>query len=435
MTYRATQLAPRRELVSWAMYDFANSGYTTVILTAVFSAYFVGVIAGESAGFEAGTGTLLWSLTVGISNFLILATAPLLGAIADYSAIKKRLLLFATVGCVLMTLLLAWSDPDRLLFTMFCVVISAYLFGTSENLIAAFLPEISPPDHMGRISGYAWALGYVGGFSILGACLAYVHIAKGWGHSPQQYVPVTIWMTAIVYGLAALPTFLFLKERQRPESGNPSSLAAYAKIGFQRLTTTFRHRHQFRDLFRFLLALFVFCCGIQTVIVLAAVYGQEVMGFETTDTIMLIMVVNVTAAIGATLFGIIQDRIGITLTLKITLVIWIVAIAIAWLGESRTSFWAAANLIGLAMGASLSAGRALVGLFAPEGRSAEFFGLWGLVMKAAAIVGPLSYGVIAWYTQGDHRQAILSTLIFFIVGLLLLMRVNEERGQQAAAES
>jgi len=414
------------------MYDFANSGYTTVVLTAVFNAYFVGVIASEAAGLQAGTGTLLWSIATGIANTMILLTAPVLGAIADYSAAKKRMLAVATLGCVLMTALLAWSGPDRILFTMVCLVGSAFLFGTGENLIAAFLPEISPPDHMGRISGYAWALGYVGGLLVLGACLVYIEQVSALGHGPREYVPVTMWITAGVYGLAAVPTFLFLRERQRRGDGAPHGLTAYARVGFARLRTTLRHRHQFRDLFRFLAALFVYGCGIYTVIVIAAIYGHEVMGFSTTDSIFMIMIVNITAAAGAFAFGMIQDRLGAMRTLILTLLIWIAAIAVAWQGETRDAFWLAANLIGVAMGSSQSAGRALVGLFTPAGRSAEFFGLWGLAMKLSAIVGPLCYGLIAWSTGGDHRQAIFSTLLFFVAGLLVLLTVDERRGRAAA---
>ncbi|GBE45732.1 vacuole effluxer Atg22 like protein [bacterium BMS3Bbin11] len=146
----------------------------------------------------------------------------------------------------------------------------------------------------------------------------------------------------------------------------------------------------------------------------------------------MIMVVNFTAAVGAFVFGLFQDQLGANRTLELTLLIWILAIAVVWQGDTKTQFWIAANLIGLAMGSSQSAGRALVALFAPEGRSAEFFGLWGLSIKLAAVIGPMSYGLIAWYSNGDQRQAIFSTLMFFVVGLIVLFTVNEKRGREAA---
>ncbi len=425
-----TTLAPRRELIAWAFYDFANSGYTTVVLTAIFNAYFVGVLAADAG--SNGTGTLLWSIAVGGANILILLSAPVLGAIADYSASKKRMLAYTTFGCIIMTALLGFTRPDQLYLTMFFLAGSAFLFGTGENLIAAFLPEIAPPDKVGKVSGFSWSLGYIGGLLALTISLVYIEAVKPLGHTAEQYVPVTLWITAFIFAIASAPTFIFLKERQQPVSDAPDSLSSYTRLGFSRLRQTLQHRHQFRDLFRFLLALSIFSSGVYTVIVIAAIYAQEVMHFSTTENIIMIMVVNITAAIGAFVFGMFQDRLGAKRTLELTLLIWILAITVAWLGDSKTQFWIAANLIGIAMGSSQSAGRALVALFAPSGRSAEFFGLWGLSIKLAAIIGPISYGLIAWYSHGDHRQAIFSTLMFFVAGLLVLLTVNEKRGREAA---
>ena len=181
-----------------------------------------------------------------------------------------------------------------------------------------------------------------------------------------------------------------------------------------------------------LVTLAVYYCGINTVVVLAAVYAQQAMGFDTRETILLILVVNVTAAAGAFLFGQFQDRLGSVRTLALTLLVWIAALVLAYVTESRASFWVVANLVGLALGSSQSAGRALVGQFSPPERAAEFFGLWGLAGKLAAIVGPVTYGVIAWASRGDHRLALLSTGAFFVAGLVLLLTVNESRGRAAA---
>jgi len=237
-------------------------------------------------------------------------------------------------------------------------------------------------------------------------------------------------ITAGAFALAALPTFIWLRERAvaAPLAAGES----YMHIGFARLRYTFAHVHHYRDLFRFLITLAVFYSGIYTVVVLAAVYAQEVMGFSTQDSIIMILVVNITAALGALGFGYLQDRLGSVRTLALTLLVWITALVIAFFADTRLEFWLAANLIGIALGSSQSAGRALVGQFSPPQRSAEFFGLWALAGKVAAIVGPLSYGLVTYVTEGDHRTAILSTTTFFVVGLLLLLTVNERRGRLAA---
>jgi MFS transporter, UMF1 family len=359
----------------------------------------------------------------------VLVSAPVLGAIADHYAAKKRLLLITTTGCVLCTALLALAGPGDVKLAMGLVVLSNLTFATGENLIAAFLPEISSQEEMGRVSAYGWALGYLGGLAVLAVCLAYVAWAQRHGFEAAQFVPKTMLFVAAVYALAATPTFLWLKERAIP---SPEPGAHYLAVGFRRLRHTLAESTRFRDLFRFLVALTIYYCGINTVVVLAAVYAQEVMGFSTSETIVLVMVVNVTAAAGAFLFGQIQPYLGSVPTLALTLVIWSAATIMAFLSDSRAGFWVVANLVGIALGSSQSCGRALIGQFAPAGRAAEFFGLWGLAGKLAAIVGPLSYGLITYLTAGNHRLAILSTVGFFVAGLATLARVNEQRGKAAA---
>ena len=423
-------LAPRREVFAWAMYDFANSGYTTVVLTTIFNAYFVGVVAGEASGFPAGLGTLLWTVAVSVPNAVVLVSAPILGAIADHYAAKKRLLAITTIGCVVCTGLLALAGPGDVWLAMSLVVLSNLMFATGENLIAAFLPEISHQDDMGRVSAYGWALGYCGGLIVLGVCLAYVTWGQNHGLDATQYVPVTMLIVAVSFALAATPTFRWLKERAIPVSRGHGEHAL--TIGFTRLRRTMAESRRFRDLWRFLMALTIYYCGINTVVVLAAVYAQEVMGFSTSDTIVLVMVVNVSAAVGALLFGQVQDRLGSVPTLAVTLLIWIAATTLAFWTDSREGFWLVANLVGMALGSSQASGRALIGQFSPKARAAEFFGLWGLAGKLAAIVGPLSYGLITYCTAGNHRLAILSTVLFFVVGLIILATVNESRGRAAA---
>ncbi len=424
--------ASRREIFSWAMYDFANSGYTTVVLTAVFNAYFVSVIVGGGAD-SSGTATLLWTIATAITNIIVLASAPVLGAIADHGAHKKRFLALTTVGCVLFTALLGWVGPGDVALAMTLVILSNLMYSSGENFIAAFLPEIAKPEDMGRISGYGWSLGYIGGLLVLALCLGYIEWGRSFGQTAAQYVPPTMWITAAMFGLAALPTFLWLRERA---TAQPLALGeGYFRIGFKRVAETFRQARHYRDLFRFLVTLAVYYCGIHTVIVLAAIYAQEVMGFTMRDNIVLILVVNVTAAIGAFGFGLIQDRLGSARTLIITLMIWIGALITAYLVDSRAGFWVVANLVGISLGSSQSAGRALVGQFSPPERAAEFFGLWGLAGKLASVIGPLTYGVITYVSHGDHRLALLSTTAFFIVGLALLMTVDERRGRRAATEN
>ena len=374
--------------------------------------------------------TLLWTLTIAAANILVLLSAPVLGAIADYSGAKKRFLIVTTLGCVLFTALLSLVGPGDIILAVILVILATFMFASGENLIAAFLPEISSSETMGRLSGYGWALGYLGGLLSLILCLAYVTYAENQGLDASHYVPVSTLIVAALFGIAALPTLLWLRER----NGVPKSIknAHLIQIGFERLRITLQHASMHTDLFRFLISLTTYYSGIHIVIVLAAVYAQEVMGFKTQDTIILIMVVNVTAAIGAFLFGHLQDQIGSSRCIAITLLIWSAAIICAYFATDEILFWIAANLIGTALGGAQSAGRALVGQFTPSGRQGEFFGLWGLATKLSAIIGPLTYGGMIYLFEGNHRIALLSTLVFFILGLMLLTTVNEKRGREMA---
>lgn len=416
------------EVLAWAMFDFANSGYTTVVITAVFNAYFVAVIAGNAAW-----ATFAWTAALSVSYALILLTAPVVGAYADLRAAKKRLLLITTAGCVLGTALLALTGPGTLALAVVLLVASNFCFGSGENLIAAFLPELAKGEALGRVSGWGWSLGYLGGLLTLGLCLGYVTWAQAHGEQARQFVPVTMLITAASFAAASLPTFLVLRERALPAPVVPGENLAWA--AFARLAQTIRQAARYRDLAKFLVCIVFYQAGIQTVIALAAIYAEQVLGFTTKDTITLILVVNVTAAAGAFAFGQIQDRLGHVRTIALTLCLWIATTLIAWSATGSGLFWLAANLAGLCLGSSQSAGRALVGFLSPADRLAEFFGLWGLAVKLSSILGPITYGAVTWATNGDHRLAMLVTGGFFVAGLLLLGGIDVARGRRAAEES
>jgi MFS transporter, UMF1 family len=411
-------LAPEvklREVWAWSMYDFANSAYTTVVITAVFGAYFVGGVAEGKPW-----ATFAWTAALSVSYAAILLTGPLLGAWADAHAAKKPLLLATTVGCVIFTAALYFVGPGAVALSLALLVVSNYFFGAGENLIAAFLPELASSQAMGRVSGWGWSFGYLGGLAALGICLAYI---TGSGKPASETVPVTMLITAAFFALAAAPTFLFLRERAvpQPRMENP----------WARVRRTLREAQKYQDLKRFLICLLFYQAGITAVVALAAIYAEQAMKFTMQQTITLILVVNVTAAIGAFGFGYLQDAIGHVRAVALTLLGWVVMVLLAGFSQTSESFWVAANLAGLCMGSAQAAGRAVVGYLAPPARLAEFFGLWGLV-KAASIFGPLTYGAVTWIFAGNHRLGIFATGIYFVIGLFLLRGIDIERGRTAA---
>jgi UMF1 family MFS transporter len=415
----------KREVFGWAMYDFANSGYTTVVLTAVFNAYFIGVVAGN-----ASWSTLAWTSALALSSAVVMLTMPSLGALADLRATKKRMLAMTTVGCVLTTAMLALAGPGDLWLAMAAIVLSNVFYSYGESLTAAFLPELARREALGRVSGWGWSFGYFGGMLTLGLSLGYVLWAQARGLPATQFVPVTMLITAGVYGVSSLVTFALLKERAVPQAGALQDNGLRASL--HRLAQTWRHAQDYRDFVWLLLCAVAYQAGIAVVIALAAVYAEQVLGFKQTQTMVLIFVVNIASAVGAFAFGYWQDRVGHRIALAVTLVGWIVMTLLAVAATSAALFWVAALVAGLCMGSSQSAGRAMAGAFAPEQRLAEFFGLWTFAVRLAAIIGPMTYGLVTLLSAGNHRIAILSTGIFFVIGLLVLGKVNVARGVAAA---
>lgn len=413
-----------REVLGWAMYDFANSGYSTVVITAVFAAYFVGGVADGAAW-----ATLAWTSGLSLSYLVVMLTMPGLGAWADRVAGKKRLLMWVTVGCVLSTAALALVGPGQIALGLFILVLSNTFFSYGESLTASFLPELAKPEAMGRVSGWGWSLGYIGGMLTLGVCLAYVLAAQARGESGSQFVPVTMLITAAVYGGAAWVTFALLREHSPAQ---PQAPVQSVMQSLHRLRQTLREARPYRDFTQLLACAVAYQGGVAVAITLAAIYAEQVIGFQPQETMVLIFVLNIAAFVGALLFGHVQDRLGHKLTLSLTLLGWVATCFIAALSADKATFWWAAAIAGFCMGSSQSAGRAMAGLMVPPHRLGEFFGLWTFAIRLASILGPLTYGLITWLSDGNQRLAIGSTSLLFVLGLLLLMPVNVERGRQAA---
>ena len=414
----------RKEVFGWAMYDFANSGYTTVVITAVFSAYFVGAVADK-----AEWATLAWTIALSFSYAIVMLTMPAMGAWADRHAAKKKLLMAVTAACVASTAALFWVKPGDVLLALVCIIISNTFFSYGESLTAAFLPELAKPEAVGRISAWGWAWGYLGGMLTLGICLAYVLWAQAAGQTAGQFVPITMLMTAGIYALAACVTFSLLKEHTKPQlSEKPDSKY------WQQLIQTFKEAREYKDFMQLMACAVAYQGGVAVAITLAAIYAEQVIGFEPQETMFLIFVLNIAALVGSLILGYAQDRIGHKLALSLTLWGWGITCVLAALSTSKEMFWWAAVLAGICMGSSQSTGRAMAALFIPSHRLAEFFGLWSFALRLASILGPMGYGLITWVTDGNQRLAIAATTGLFFVGWLLLLPVNVQRGHLLATQ-
>lgn len=407
----------KKEIWAWSAFDFANSGYTTVVLTAVFNAYFVGVICSD-----ASWATLLWTSVIATSNIASILLMPFIGAAADLKANKKFWLILMSLLCILGTIGLYFTQEGTILLAIFMVIISNVGYNVGETLNSAFLPELAPEESLGKVSGWGWSFGYCGGLLTLGVSLVIVSFMQQNGAQAHDYVPYTMLVTAVVFLIAATPLALWLKERAIPRTH--ARFLSLVKESQLSLIQTYKALPQHKNFAYLVSSGLFFQAGIAVVVTLAAIYANQVMGFSEAETIFMVLLVNITAAIGAFAFGYIEDRIGHKYALMLTLVIWLGMIGVGYYAQTKAVFWIAANLAGIAMGSSQSAGRALVGALAPENQRAAFYSFWNVALWIANIIGPMTYGILTWMTNNDHRFALLMTGLFFLIGLILLVPIR-----------
>lgn len=432
--------ATPKELFGWAMFDFANSSYTTVIITIVFCNIFTGVIVGDGPEFRYGN--YLWTVTLSLSYFIVLLTSPLLGAVMDFTGSKKQFLFGSYILTVIATFCLFFVRPGYIVPGMVFMVISNIGFSYGEAFISSFLPELGPPEDLGKISGYAWGLGYFGGLISTG--IVYFGF-KGNQYGIENIANLRLVgpVTAVFFLIAAVPTFLWVKERSKP--GVLPAGENYFTVGIKRLRKTFMEIRDFRDLVILLSSFFFAYAGLSIVMVFAFIYGKQIIKWEGNTEILMFIITQCTAAGGAFLLGFIQDKWGAKKTFILTLILWIITIVLiygvnnitdyinSYMGTSFRNehiFLAIGSIAGLGFGSTQSACRAMVGLFSPDTKAGEFFGLWNFSNRLSAIVGLMAVGLLQ--AALGLQAAVLICSLFFLIAVIIVAFVNEERGKTMA---
>lgn len=434
--------APNKEIFGWAMFDFANQAYTLLIITVIFGDLFTRVIVGDR-GDDYRLGNLLWSLSLAGGYLLVVLTAPVVGAMMDLLGRRKPFLLASYLLTVVATALLYFVAPGYLWLGVGLIVISNYAYSMGEVMIAGFLPDLGPPEDYGRISGFGWALGYVGGLIATAFALLVL------GEVSHDNFATVRWVgpyAGAFFLVAALPTFFWLQDRSRHRPVRPG-LVHCLRGGLARVRGTLARIALLRDLALFLLSTLCAMAGIYIVVAFTFIYGAQVVGWDEKFRVLTFVLVQLTAIAGALVFGWLQDRVGGKSTYQLTLLIWIAAILLiwqtpalaAWLAEGSARPWEMQHLFlpvalvaGLCLGATQSATRVMVGLFSPPGRAAEFYGFWGLVYKLAAIIGLVGVGLLQALV--GLQAAILLCALFFALALLAALGVDVTRGRRAAAD-
>jgi UMF1 family MFS transporter len=407
-------------VVAWSLFDFANSAFTTIIVTFVFAAYFAQGVAADDT-----TGAAQWSLAMGLAGFVIAVISPIAGAIADQTGRRKPWLAGVSVICVVATVLLWFVRPDAadVPFALTCVVIATVGFEVGLLFYNAMLPNVAPPDMLGRISGWGWALGYLGGLvSLVIALFLFVQAEPapfGLDKNAAEHVRATAPLVALWFAVFALPLFLVVKEER---GGVP--LGTAIRGGLAQLIATFRNARRYGNTLRFLLAAMIYSDGVHTVFALGGVYAAVVFGMELADVIVLGIALNVTAGLGAFAFAWVDDKIGSKRTISIALVALIVTTIGVLAAPTAILFWVAALIMSTFFGPVQAASRTMMARLSPPEMRGEMFGLFSLSGKVTAFAGPALVGWIALVTD-NYRIGMAVVPVFLIVGLWILRGVKE----------
>jgi UMF1 family MFS transporter len=411
--------SPRRTIVAWALYDFANSAFAAIVLATIYPAYYANAVVGNADG----RGDFWWGLAVSTSMVIVALTSPLFGGIADHAGVRKPFLVWLSLASVTATALMATVGPGQTLWGFTLAVAGIVTFEAAFVYYNSYLPRIAPLASLGRVSAIGFAVGYAG--SLVAFVAAYPFAAA------RTYGGCFL-VAAAQFALFALPAFVVLP----PDARRAVPFAAALARGVRDVRATLREilrdpdRLQMR---RFLTAYLVYEDGVNTVVTFAAVFAAKTLGFSFEEIIGLFILVQVSALVGSMAWARTTDRLGPRLVVRVTLVQWTLVTVLAFFVQAKWHFWVVAVLAGTGLGAVQAASRTFMATLIPAGREAAFFGFYSLVGKTGAVMGPLVFGGVSWLLSGNQRAAIVAVGLFFVVGLALLARVRAGGPTGAAA--
>lgn len=423
-----SQRDARKAVQGWALYDFANSAYTTLIVTFIYSVYFTQQIAPDGI-----TGTALWSRGVTVTAILVALLSPVLGALADRGGLRRPLLLGSTAITVVGVAALFLPGPGEVALALGIFIVSNVAYELCGVFYNSYLPEIAPPDKIGRVSGYGWALGYLGGLLAMAVALVVFVLPDpprfGLDAATGEHIRATTLLVAVWFGVLSIPMFLWVKE-PRPVADRPAA-GALVRGAFAQLGATLGELRRYRQIVRLLAARMVYNDGLVTIFAFGPIFAAETFGFTLTEVMYWGLALNVTAGLGAFAMGFLDDRLGGRRTLFVTLVGLFVGALWAVTADTKTSLYLAGLWVGIFVGPNQAASRSLLGRFVPREKETEFFGFFAFSGKAIAFMGPLLLGIVTEVT-GSQRWGMATILAFFVIGGLLLATVDEAEGRATA---
>ena len=396
----------------WTLFDFANTAFSVIIVTVIYSKYF--------SNYVTDGQRWLWGLAVSLSMVLAALLSPPLGAIADFSRNRKRFLLMFTLISVMCTALMFFVNKGDILLGFILFVLANIGFESGLVFYDAFLPNLTEKKNFGRVSGYGFAMGYIGALAVL--LIVMFLLPSSDSPDYNYYIRFSFIVAAVFFLFFSIPLFLFISE---PPVQNPVKIDLI-KNGIEKSFNTFKNiffRSKYPSISRFLIAFFLYNDAIITIIAFASIFASNILEMTDEEIILFFVIVQSTAVLGSFIFGIISDHIGPKKTITYTLIIWIFVVIGAFFVQTIIEFYVIGLLAGLSIGSSQSCSRSLMALLTPHEREAEFFGFYdGLFGKSSAVIGPFFYGVIS--DLSNERFAALAIGLFFIAGLIILQKVQ-----------
>ena len=413
----------RQNVFVWSLYDFANSAFTTLVVTFIYAAYFTKAIAENEI-----IGTALWSRAISLTAIIVAIASPIMGVIADKANLRKTILVFMTYTSIFGSIMLYFAMPGEVMKALTWFVIANIGFELGGVFYNAYLPEIAPENKIGRVSGYGWSFGYVGGLLCLViALIGFVNPEIPWfGFSKiaGENIRATNILVAVWFGIFSFPMILILKTK--PKENFTKSKFDFLS-GMNELVHTFREIKKYKQVVKFLLARMIYNDGLVTIFAFGGIYAAGTFGFSFEEIMIFGIVLNVTAGIGAFIFGFLDDKLGGKLTIQITLICLIVAGLMAIFAQSKLYFWIAGIIVGIFSGPNQAASRSLMGRFTPRSRENEFYGFFAFSGKMTAFIGPLCLGILTVLFD-SQRAGVSIVVVLFVVGFFLLKSVDEKDG-------
>ncbi len=425
----------KRTIFSWSIYDFANQPFTTITLTFIYSAFFADYMVID----DSMNGAVLWGRAITICSIVIALISPIMGAIADQGGYRKLFLILWTWVCIVFSFCLYFPIPGQVYSALLFFCLANIGFEMGGIYLNAYLPEIAPKEKIGRISGYGWAFGYVGGLIALGLCyilfiapdnpvIGNYYLDKGtYEHIRFINIFVSIW-----FAIFSIPTFLYLKDNKKYTKININLI----KTSYRNLQITFNEIKKYTQIIKFLIARLVYNDALITIIAFGGIYATKVFGFNFSEIFLFGIILNIAAGLGSFMFGFLDDIIGGKSTIQITNIGYVFACLIVIIAPEINSiqlfnleitgknlFWFSGTLIGIFMGPNQAASRSLMGRLIPKNKENEFYGFFAFSGKATAFVGPLLLSIIVSYTD-SLQYGLISVVLLFILGTILLSKVD-----------